>query len=117
MSLVVQKFGGSSVATAERIMAAARRAIRAKHAGSQVIVVVSARGDWAPIFRWRLLLGRGDLTISLAGGFEELLEFFCALANLASKSATWSRRSATCCRQASQAGQSVQGYFTIFEVK
>src|SRR3954452_5916632 len=43
--LVVQKFGGSSVATSERIMAAARRAIRAKQAGNQVIVVVSARGD------------------------------------------------------------------------
>ena len=45
MPLIVQKFGGSSVATAERIMAAARRAIRAKQAGNQVIVVVSARGD------------------------------------------------------------------------
>lgn len=45
MALVVQKFGGSSVATAERIGAAARRALRAKQAGHQVIVVVSARGD------------------------------------------------------------------------
>jgi aspartate kinase len=45
LALVVQKFGGSSVATAERIMAAARRAIRARQAGNQVIVVVSARGD------------------------------------------------------------------------
>lgn len=45
MGLVVQKFGGSSVATAERIMAAARRAIRARREGHQVIVVVSARGD------------------------------------------------------------------------
>jgi aspartate kinase len=45
LSLVVQKFGGTSVATAERIMAAARRAIRAQQAGHQVIVVVSARGD------------------------------------------------------------------------
>jgi aspartate kinase len=45
MPLVVQKFGGSSVATATRIMAAARRAIRARQAGCQVIVVVSARGD------------------------------------------------------------------------
>jgi len=45
LSLVVQKFGGSSVATAERIMAAARRALRAKQAGNQVVVVVSARGD------------------------------------------------------------------------
>jgi aspartate kinase len=43
--LVVQKFGGSSVATAERIMNAARKSIRAKKAGNQVIVVVSARGD------------------------------------------------------------------------
>ncbi|HEV3256066.1 MAG TPA: aspartate kinase [Gemmataceae bacterium] len=45
MALVVQKFGGSSVATAERFRAAARRALRAKQAGNQVIVVVSARGD------------------------------------------------------------------------
>jgi aspartate kinase len=45
LPLVVQKFGGSSVATAERIMAAARRAIRAKQTGHEVIVVVSARGD------------------------------------------------------------------------
>jgi aspartate kinase len=45
LPLVVQKFGGTSVATAERITAAARRAIRARQAGNQVIVVVSARGD------------------------------------------------------------------------
>jgi aspartate kinase len=45
MAVVVQKFGGSSVANAERIMRAARRAIRAKQAGKQVVVVVSARGD------------------------------------------------------------------------
>ncbi len=45
MAVVVQKFGGSSVANAERIMHAARRAVRAKQAGNQVVVVVSARGD------------------------------------------------------------------------
>lgn len=45
MRLVVQKFGGTSVANATRIMAAARRAIRARHEGHQVLVVVSARGD------------------------------------------------------------------------
>ncbi len=45
MGLVVQKFGGTSVATAERIKAAARRAIRTRRGGNQVIVVVSARGD------------------------------------------------------------------------
>jgi aspartate kinase len=43
--LLVQKFGGTSVATAERVRAAARRAIKAKQAGNQVVVVVSARGD------------------------------------------------------------------------
>ena len=42
MGLVVQKFGGSSVATAPRIMAAARRAIRAKQAGYQVFTANSA---------------------------------------------------------------------------
>ncbi len=45
MGLVVQKFGGSSVKDAERLMEAARKAIRAKHAGNQVIVVVSAQGS------------------------------------------------------------------------
>lgn len=45
MGLVVQKFGGSSLKDAERVMEAARKAIRAKHAGNQVIVVVSAQGS------------------------------------------------------------------------
>ena len=45
MPVLVQKFGGTSVKNAERIMAAARRAIRAKQAGNRVVVVVSARGD------------------------------------------------------------------------
>jgi len=45
MGLVVQKFGGSSIATAERIHAAARRAVAAKAAGNHVVVVVSAMGD------------------------------------------------------------------------
>jgi aspartate kinase len=43
--LVVQKFGGTSVSNATRVMAAARKAIRAKQAGNRVVVVVSARGD------------------------------------------------------------------------
>ncbi len=45
MGVVVQKFGGSSVANAQRIVEAARKAIRAKNAGNKVVVVVSARGD------------------------------------------------------------------------
>lgn len=45
MGLIVQKFGGTSVADAERIHRAARRAVAAKQAGNQVVVVVSAMGD------------------------------------------------------------------------
>ncbi len=44
MSLIVQKFGGTSVADAERIHRAARRAIRAKLSGHRVVLVVSAMG-------------------------------------------------------------------------
>lgn len=44
MPLIVQKFGGTSVADPEKILAAARKAIRAHQAGNQVIVVVSAMG-------------------------------------------------------------------------
>ena len=45
MGLIVQKFGGSSVADAEKIHRAARRAIATKEKGNQVCVVVSAMGD------------------------------------------------------------------------
>lgn len=45
MAIVVQKFGGSSVADASRIRNAAQRIVDAKRAGKQVVVVVSARGD------------------------------------------------------------------------
>lgn len=44
MSLIVQKFGGTSVADAEKICAAARRALRAQQQGHQVVMVVSAMG-------------------------------------------------------------------------
>jgi aspartate kinase len=45
MGLIVQKFGGSSVADAQKIHRAAGRAIAAKMKGNQVCVVVSAMGD------------------------------------------------------------------------
>ncbi len=45
MSLLVQKYGGTSVADTEENLRAARRAIAAHRQGSQVIVVVSAPGD------------------------------------------------------------------------
>ncbi len=44
MSLIVQKFGGTSVANPEMILAAARKAIRAQQQGNQVVMVVSAMG-------------------------------------------------------------------------
>ncbi|NQT36893.1 MAG: aspartate kinase, partial [Planctomycetes bacterium] len=44
MSIVVQKFGGTSVADSEKILAAARKAVRAKKDGHRVVMVVSAMG-------------------------------------------------------------------------
>ena len=44
MSLIVQKFGGTSVADTSKIQAAARRATAMHQAGHQVVMVVSARG-------------------------------------------------------------------------
>lgn len=44
MGIVVQKFGGSSVADADRIRNVARAVIKEKKAGNQVVVVVSAMG-------------------------------------------------------------------------
>jgi len=43
--LIVQKFGGSSVADAESIKRVARRIVETKQAGHAVVVVVSAMGD------------------------------------------------------------------------
>ena len=45
MALIVQKYGGTSVADAERIRNVARRIAAAKDKGDQVVVVVSAMGD------------------------------------------------------------------------
>ncbi len=45
MALIVQKYGGSSVADAERIKSVARRIATTKDKGDRVVVVVSAMGD------------------------------------------------------------------------
>ena len=45
MKLVVMKFGGSSVANAEKIKHVATRIIQKKKEGYRVVVVVSAPGD------------------------------------------------------------------------
>ena len=45
MSLIVQKFGGTSVGDADRIKNVARRVVETHKAGKDVLVVVSAMGD------------------------------------------------------------------------
>jgi aspartate kinase len=45
VSLIVQKFGGSSVADAESIKRVAKRIVATKQAGNDVVVAVSAMGD------------------------------------------------------------------------
>lgn len=45
MSLIVQKYGGSSVADAEGLKRVAKRIVETRKAGHEVVVVVSAMGD------------------------------------------------------------------------
>ena len=45
MTLIVQKYGGTSVGNAERIRAVARRIVARSAAGDRLVVVVSAMGD------------------------------------------------------------------------
>jgi aspartate kinase len=45
MALIVQKYGGSSVADVECMQRVARRILNTRDAGNQVVVVVSAMGD------------------------------------------------------------------------
>jgi aspartate kinase len=43
--IIVQKYGGTSVGSVERIQAVADRVVRTREAGNEVVVVVSAMGD------------------------------------------------------------------------
>ncbi|MGB3474941.1 MAG: aspartate kinase [Mycobacterium sp.] len=45
MALVVQKYGGSSVADADRVRRVAERIVETKRSGNEVVVVCSAMGD------------------------------------------------------------------------
>ncbi len=49
MSLIVQKFGGTSVANAERVMNVARIVTDTYKKGNDVVVVVSAQGDFTDV--------------------------------------------------------------------
>ncbi len=42
MALIIQKYGGTSVANAERVTEVAKRVLKYKNEGNDVIVVVSA---------------------------------------------------------------------------
>ena len=66
MSLIVQKFGGTSVADAEKIRAAARKAIRAQQQGHGVVMVVSAMGKNTLAFRLQAFV-LGSAIMGLAG--------------------------------------------------
>ena len=45
MALIVKKFGGSSVATPEKIFNIVDRVLREKQADDKIVIVVSAMGD------------------------------------------------------------------------
>jgi aspartate kinase len=45
VALIVQKYGGTSVGTPERVRAVARRVVSARRRGDDLVVVVSAMGD------------------------------------------------------------------------
>ncbi len=59
MSIIVQKFGGTSVANSKKILAAARTAVRTQQQGHQVVMVVSAMGK------------NTDTLVELAGEINE----------------------------------------------
>ena len=58
MALIVKKFGGSSVATTDKILAVAKRILSEKKADDKIVVVVSAMGKTT------------DNLISLAEGID-----------------------------------------------
>jgi aspartate kinase len=82
MALVVQKYGGTSVANVERIRSVARRAMERQRAGDNIVVVLSARsGDTDRL----LALGREmssnpdprEMDVILATGEQLTIALFC----------------------------------------
>ena len=65
MSLIVQKYGGSSVADAEGLKRVAKRIVETKKAGHDVVVVVSAMGDTTDN-----LLDLAEQVVPIASGRE-----------------------------------------------
>lgn len=58
--LIVQKYGGSSLAAPERVMTAAGRIVSAVRQGAEVVAVVSAQGDTTD----HLISAAGEITAS-----------------------------------------------------
>jgi aspartate kinase len=65
VSLIVQKYGGSSVADAEGLKRVAKRIVETKKAGHEVVVVVSAMGDTTDN-----LLDLAEQVVPIASGRE-----------------------------------------------
>ena len=65
MSLIVQKYGGSSVADAEGLKRVAKRIVETRKAGHEVVVVVSAMGDTTDN-----LLDLAEQVVPIASGRE-----------------------------------------------
>src|SRR6202007_2834684 len=73
MSIVVQKYGGSSVADARRLRLVAERIMRTRKEGHDVVVVVSAMGDTTDdLFAWAKKISanpdRRELDMLLSAG-------------------------------------------------
>ncbi|MDD2994464.1 MAG: aspartate kinase, partial [Pygmaiobacter sp.] len=69
MALIVQKFGGSSVANRERLFNVARIVADTRRAGNDVIVVVSAQGDTTD----DLMEKAGEITADPSGREMDML--------------------------------------------
>ena len=72
MGLIVQKYGGSSVADAESMKRVANRIVATKKAGNQVVVVVSAMGDTTDE-----LIDLANQITPLAEGFRNFFHHIC----------------------------------------
>ena len=63
MSIVVQKYGGSSLSDAAAIKRVARRIVETKKQGNDVVVAVSAMGDTTNCWTWRRASARCRRTV------------------------------------------------------
>ena len=70
--LVVQKYGGTSVADKDRILSAARRAVGLARQGMQVVLVVSAQGQFTDE-----LIGKAQ-TVNTRGSLREMDAYMAA---------------------------------------